>query len=109
MNQQTRFNTITSKLTQAIVLLYQILAAVVFVVSLFSAYGWLKNPFIGGFFEQTMIYNESVSREPGHQWALQEAGYRLGDQLVSVAGQSISDAGTLLATLETLRVGQTVP
>ena len=60
---------------QTIVLVYQVLAAVVFVVSLFSAYGWLKNPFIGGFFEQTMVLNELVTREPGQNGHLQEAGF----------------------------------
>ena len=109
MNQPNRFDAITNTIMQTIVLVYQVLAAVVFVVSLLSAYGWLKNPFIGGFFEQTMVLNESVTREPGQEWALQEAGFRLGDQLVSVASLPISNASDLLAALETLRVGQTVP
>jgi len=109
MNQPNRFDAITNTIMQTIVLVYQVLAAVVFVVSLFSAYGWLKNPFIGGFFEQTMVLNESVTREPGQEWALQEAGFRLGDQLVSVADRPISNASDLLTALETLRVGQTVP
>jgi signal transduction histidine kinase/putative methionine-R-sulfoxide reductase with GAF domain len=109
MNQPNRFNSITSTATQSIVLVYQVLAAVVFVVSLFSAYGWLKNPFIGGFFEQTMVFNESVTRQPGEEWALQAAGYKLGDQLVSVAGRPIASSTDLLAALETLRVGQSVP
>jgi signal transduction histidine kinase len=109
MNQTSRFNTVTNTVTQSIVLVYQVLAAVVFIVSLFAAYGWLKNPFIGGFFEQTMVFNESVSREPGQEWALQAAGFKLGDQLVSVAGHQIQNSSDLLAALETLRVGQTVP
>ena len=109
MNQSTRFKTLTSTVTQYIVLVYQVLAAVVFVVSLFAAYAWLKNPFIGGFFEQTMVFNESVTREPGHEWALQAAGFKLGDQLVSVAGGQVQNSGDLVAALEKLRVGQTVP
>ena len=79
MNQKNRFNILRNSSTQFIVLFYQVVAAVVFIFSLISAYGWLKNPFIGGFFEQTMVFNESVTREAGEQWALQEAGFRLGD------------------------------
>jgi signal transduction histidine kinase len=109
MNQTSRFNTITSAATQSIVLVYQVLAAVVFAVSLFAAYGWLKNPFIGGFFEQTMAYNEVTPVDPGEQWALQSAGFKLGDQLIRVADQEIHNSGDLLAALEKLRVGQTVP
>jgi signal transduction histidine kinase len=108
MVQANRFNTAVNTLTQASVLIYQALAVVVFVVSLFSAYAWLKNPFLGGFFEQTMVINESVTREAGKQWALQEKGFRLGDQLVSVAGHPISNANDLRETLESFRVGDTV-
>ena len=109
MNQSTRSNSITSTITQSIVLLYQVLAAIVFIVSLFSAYGWLKNPFVGGFFEQTMAYNQVTSVEPGVQWAMQTAGFKLGDQLIRVADQEIRNSGDLLSALEKLRVGQTVP
>ncbi len=78
-------------------------------MSLFSAYGWLKNPFVGGFFEQTMAYNQVTSVEPGVQWAMQTAGFKLGDQLIRVADQEIRNSGDLLSALEKLRVGQTVP
>lgn len=108
MQQSNRFNTFTSTATQYIVLAYQILAVIVFIASLFSAYVWLTNPFLGGFFEQTMVLNGSVTREPGAQWALEAAGFGLGDQLISVAGRPIVDSADLRSTLETLRVGQTV-
>ena len=109
MEQSDRFNTITNTVTQTLVLVYQALAVIVFIVSLFSAYAWLSSPFLGGFFEQTMVVNESVTRDPGSLWALQEAGFQLGDQLVSVADRPIANAADLLATLQTLHVGQTVP
>src|ERR1044071_4332199 len=106
--QGNRFNTTVNTLTQVLVLIYQALAVVVFVVSLFSAYAWLKNPFIGGFFEQRMVLNESVTREAGKQWALQANGFRLGDQLVSVAGYPISNANDLQRILESLQAGESV-
>lgn len=109
MQQPDRFNSITSTVTQALVGVYQILAIIVFIVSLFSAYAWLSNPFLGGFFEQTMVLNESGTREAGEQWALHEQGFTLGDQLVSVADRPISNSADLRETLETLHVGQTVP
>ena len=107
MQQPNRFNLLTGTVTQYIVLVYQILAVIVFVASLFSAYAWLTNPFIGGFFEQTMVLNGSVTREPGEQWELEAAGFGLGDQLVSVADRPISNSGDLRSALETMRVGQT--
>ena len=108
MIQTNRFNTVVGAVTQTLVLFYQAVAVLVFTVSLFSAYAWLKNPFIGGFFEQTMVVNESVTREPGKQWALQEKGFRLGDQLASVGGQPISSAEDLRKALDYFRVGDMV-
>src|SRR5215216_3029555 len=108
MNQSSRSNTIFDTVTQAIVLAYQGVAILVFAASIFAAYAWLKNPFIGGFFEQTLVLNESVTREAGKQWALQASGFRLGDQLISLGGHTISSARDLRQTLEPLKVGQTV-
>ena len=108
MQQPERFNSITSTVTQALVGVYQILAVIVFIVSLFSAYAWLSSPFLGGFFEQTMVLTEVGTREAGEQWTLHEQGF-VGHQLVSVADRPISNATVLRETLETLHVGQTVP
>jgi len=109
MYQANRFNTVVSTVTQSIVLVYQAIAVIVFVASLFSAYAWLKNPFVGGFFEQTLVLNGTDTRESGKHWALYEKGFKLGDQLISVAERPISNAGDLRETLESLQVGQTVP
>src|SRR5512145_2180518 len=108
MNQSNRFNTIVSAVTQSVVLIYQVIAVIIFVVSLFSAYAWLKNPFIGGFFEQTLILNGSDTREAGEHWALYDKGFKLGDQLVSVAGTPISNSTDLLEALEMRYVGENV-
>ena len=109
MEQPYRINTVVSKVMQVLVLVYQAIAVLIFVASLFLAYGWLKNPFIGGFFEQTLILNDIDTTEAGKHWALYEQGFKLGDQLVSVDGQIISSAKDLDAVLGSHRVGQTVP
>ncbi|MGZ9224631.1 MAG: hypothetical protein ACXW4M_03645, partial [Anaerolineales bacterium] len=59
-----------SKIVQSVVLVYQGIAAVICILSLFFAYSWLKNPFIGGFFEQTLVLNGSDTSQAGKQWAL---------------------------------------
>jgi len=63
MYQAYRFNRILSKVVQSVVLVYQGIAVVVCILSLFFAYNWLKNPFIGGLFEQTMVLNGSDTSE----------------------------------------------
>jgi signal transduction histidine kinase len=109
MYQAYRFNRVLSKVVQSVVLVYQGIAAVVVIASLFLAYNWLKNPFIGGFFEHTLILNGSDTSEAGRKWALYEQGFGFGDKLESVGNQAISNADDLSKTLGSFRNHETVP
>src|SRR6266511_2928506 len=109
MNESFRLDAALNKVTQYIVLAYQGMAVLIFIVSLFLALDWLRNPFLGGFFEQTMVLNDAVTREAGKQWSLSTSGFKLGDQLVSVNGQPVSSAKDLDTVLSSLQVGQSVP
>jgi signal transduction histidine kinase len=108
MYPSQRFDEFSSKATQWIVLGYQALAVLVFIAGLYLSYGWLSNPFIGGFFEHTFILNGTNTREVGKQWALYEQGFRQGDQLISVNGTRITSSRDLKNILETSAVTQTV-
>lgn len=108
MNESYRINDILSKATQSIVLVYQTLAVIVFAISLFLAFDWLSTPFIGGFFEQTMVLNGTDTREVGKHWALYEQGFTIGNQLVSVNGTQIANAKDLEDALDPLQVGDNV-
>ena len=92
MNESYRVNDALGKATQAIVFAYQAIAVLIVVASLFLANGWLNTPFVGGFFEQTMVLKGTDTRVPGQKWALYEQGFTIGDQLRSVNGQPISNA-----------------
>ncbi len=109
MNESYRVNDILSKITQWVVLAYQALAVVIFGAALLLGIAWMRNPFVGGFFEQTMVLNGSDTGQDNQQWALYEHGFQIGDQLVSVNGRSISNARDLDRTLSSLQAGQTVP
>ena len=108
MNESYRVNDVVSKATQTIVLVYQTIAVIVFAISLFLALDWLSTPFIGGFFEQTMVLNGTDTREVGKHWALYEQGFKIGDQLVAVNGNPISNAEDLENTLGPLQAGENV-
>jgi signal transduction histidine kinase len=90
------------------VLFYQALAVLVFIGGLYLSYGWLRNPFIGGFFEHTFVLNGTNTREPGKQWAMYEHGFKQGDQLISVNGTPITRSNDLKHILEASAVTQTV-
>ncbi len=94
---------------QWVVLIYQAIAAVVFIASLWFAYNWLKNPFPGGFVEQTLVLNGSDTSEAGKHWSLYAQGFKLGDQLVSVDGVRVSNTDELNNVLGSLSMDQTVP
>ena len=108
MNESFRFQTITNRVTQSIVLVYQGLAILIFLASLLFAYEWLRTPFMGGFFEQTMVLNGTDTREVGKHWALYAKGFEIGDQLISVNGQPISSAEDLERILRPLPIGENV-
>src|SRR5574341_899131 len=109
MYQAYRFNRVMSKVLQSVVLVYQGIAAVVFVASLFFTYSWLKNPFIGGFFEQTLILNGTDTTEAGKHWALYEQGFKLGDQLVSIGNQPIENTDDLNKALSSFQNNEAIP
>src|SRR5918996_2366096 len=109
MYRAYRINTALNGVLQSLVLLYQGIAAVIFIASLFLAYNWFKTPFIGGFFEQTLILNGSDTSEIGKQWALYEQGFDLGDQLVSIGERQVVNTDDLNDALRSVRIDETVP
>ena len=109
MNEPYRINDLLSKITQWIVLIYQAIAVVIVVASLLLGIGWLRNPFLGGLFEQTMVLNGTDTREVGRQWALYEQGFEIGDQLVSIDGQPVSNGQDMQRVLSSLPIGHNVP
>ncbi|HSK88560.1 MAG TPA: hypothetical protein VK880_09400, partial [Anaerolineales bacterium] len=108
MNESLRLDTVWSKVTQNVVLVYQVIAVVVFLASLYLGSIWLRNPFIGGFFEQTMVLNDSDTSEAGKNWSLYAQGFDVGDQLLYVKGQPVSSAADLSRILGSATVGESV-
>ncbi len=94
---------------QFIVLIYQAIAVVVLVAALFFADTWLKQPFLGAFFEPTMTRNDSRPTKPSEAWQLVNQGVQHGDQLISVAGEEIRSARDVGVVLEDFFPGETIP
>ena len=108
MNTSINVNSVVSRTLQTLVLLYQGVAVVVFGLSIYFGLGWLNQPFPGGFFEHTLVLNNSDTIVPGENWELYRQGFSLGDQLISVNGQAVSNAADVNNALASLQVGQTV-
>ena len=109
MFQSQRFQSTLSTVLQWIIGVYQAATIFAFVASLFFASQWLRLPFLGAFFEQTMAYNGSLPPASSEEWELFDQGIHLGDQLVSVAGQEVSSARELGEVLGRFFPGELVP
>lgn len=109
MFQSLRFNLTVNKVLQLIVLVYQAVVVVVFILALVFAGNWLKQPFLGAFFELTMVRNDVAPSEPSEAWQLHNQGVKKGDQLRSVAGEEVRNARDLEQALSNFYPGETVP
>ncbi|HET9906595.1 MAG TPA: hypothetical protein VFQ23_08135, partial [Anaerolineales bacterium] len=101
--------TVLSRVMQWLVLIYQAVAIVVFVASIIFGLNWINQPFIGGFFEQTLVLNGVNTTKTDGQWALYAEGFTLGDQLKAIGDDPITDTNDLEEALGSLTVEDTIP
>ena len=122
MFQSQRFQSGLTRTLQWLIGVYQAAAIFAFVASLFLAAQWLHQPFLGAFFEQTMVFNGLQPASDGDDWSLvsqwkaEDPGdplgslvKHLGDQLISVAGQEVHSAGDLRNVLMQFSPGESIP
>ncbi len=109
MFERLRFRLTLSRFLQIVVFAYQISAIAIFLVALYLAVNWLQVPFLGAFFEPTMVMNGGGPTAPTSAWPLYNQGIQHGDQLISIAGQRIHNAQEMQRTLAGFYAGETVP
>ncbi|HSO13133.1 MAG TPA: GAF domain-containing protein [Anaerolineales bacterium] len=103
-----RTQTILNRVLQVVVLFYQFVAVLVFIRTLSLATDWLRNPFLGGFFEHTLVLNGSDTSEVGEKWAMYEHGFDVGDQLLSIDGVPVSTSDQIKEILGSHQFGDRV-
>lgn len=84
-----------NKALEITVLAYQAIAVIAFIIIPIAAFQWWKTPFIGAFFEQTMVFNDvgSIREDTDSEaWQLFNAGLNLGDQLIEIDEKSVNNA-----------------
>ncbi len=83
------------KALEILVLLYQAIAIIAFILIPISATKWLKSPFMGAFVEHSLLFNgvgTSKENTDPDAWQLFNAGLSLGDQLKEIDGHTISSS-----------------
>jgi signal transduction histidine kinase len=91
------------------VYIFQALAALAFLAMPLLAIGYFNTPFLGAFFDSTMVNNGvSPTPIPAH-WDLMQEGIGPGDQLIMLDGQPVTSAGQMQAILQKHIPGETIP
>jgi signal transduction histidine kinase/putative methionine-R-sulfoxide reductase with GAF domain len=109
MLHSERLQLISSRIRQSIVLAYQGVALIAFLIIPFLAVSWLKTPFLGAFVEQTMVFNGVGQATPPEAWGLfQDASLQLNYQLVKVDGVAVRNEAQVSAALADKLPGQEV-
>src|SRR5512137_2014524 len=108
MFHSERVNRITNRIMQGIVLAYQGLALVIFILVPFLADKYLRTPFIGAFVEQTLVFNGVGSGRLEDDWYLFQQ-VDLGDRLVGMDGLELRSTADLVVVLQHHAVNDTVP
>ncbi|MBI3151218.1 MAG: GAF domain-containing protein [Chloroflexi bacterium] len=78
-----RYSVLIGQILQWIVFGYQAAAVVVFLIGLFLANRWLQQPFIGAFYEHTLVFNGTGPDQPDPAWDLY-GKVVVGDQLLAI-------------------------
>ncbi|MBC7877622.1 MAG: GAF domain-containing protein [Anaerolineales bacterium] len=102
-----RSNTLVNQTLQWVVLAYQALAVVIFILGLFLANGWFQQPFLGAFYEHTMVFNGTGPSTPDPAWALYEQVV-VGDQLIAINDTPVRSSDEVSALLQDLSIGENV-
>ena len=78
-----RKTSLISQVLQWVVFAYQVIAVLIFLGGLFLANRWLQQPFIGAFYEHTLVFNGSGPDQADSAWVLYSK-VEVGDQLIAV-------------------------
>lgn len=101
-----RSGDLLSRVLQWIVLVYQLLAVAVFLFGLYFAGGWMRQPFLGAFFEHTLVFNGTgVKDDPA--WVLYQQ-VTVGEQLLEINNTPVKSYNDVRELLSTHFAGETV-
>jgi len=93
---------------QGLVLVLLTVAVLAFITFPVLARRWMELPFVGGFIEQTMSFNNASSLENPSRWSAHNEGLRFGDRLLVLDGNPIQSSRALEAVLTKSEIGEVI-
>lgn len=101
------YSSLINQVLKWTVFAYQAMAIALFVSSIFLALRWMQRPFLGAFYEHTMVFNGTKPSTPSPEWAL-SGQVVLGDQLMAINGSPVRSDGDVRNALASFFPGETV-
>ena len=102
-----RYGVVISRILQWIVFAYQAIAIAAFIASLFIATRWLQQPFLGAFYEHTMVFNGTGSSDLDPAWDLYTR-VSLGEQMVALNEIPVTSSAEIRNILSERVPGETI-
>jgi signal transduction histidine kinase len=88
---------------------YQLVAAGAFIAALILANPWLRTPFLGALYGQTLVFGNAAPSGDSEGWDLFNQGVQAGDQLVSVNGIAVQATSSVQGILAGFFPGENIP
>ena len=111
MNITQPANLKRDKAIETSILVYQVIAVLIFIAAPIIAIQWWKTPFIGAFFEHSMVFNgvgPVRDATAPNQWELFNNEVELTDQLVAIGGKEVRNAKDVAQVLSNHKVGDKI-
>ena len=89
-------------------LLYLVLCLLILLVQFFLADSWMKLPFIGGFMEKGLVFNEVTVLNQPAGWPVYEAGVDDSVQLTEIDGQLVNTPQDFIEVISEYAPGEQV-
>ncbi|MCZ2126225.1 MAG: GAF domain-containing protein [Anaerolineales bacterium] len=96
------------RILTGIVTLYQIAAAVIIVWAFISAVQWIRSPFLGAFYENTMIFTNTGAGNRVGAWELNQSVTGARNQLIAVNGEAVTSSREVQKILSNFKPGDDV-
>lgn len=99
---------LTDRLSPLLVLFYQGVVLIAFIIIPLLAYRWHQVPFLGIFVEQTLVVSGISPTRTGTR-ELRSANLEFGDRITAINSQPVGDSRDLHSVLGTYASGDTIP
>jgi len=102
-----RYSVLINQILLWAVFAYQAVAVVIFIAGVLLANRWFQKPFIGAFYEHTLVFNGTGPDDADPAWALYKEVI-VGDQLIAINGTTVRSVTEINVILDQRVPGENI-